>query len=200
MQAWAAFASAGAIIYAAHKGSATLRAWKRQKLEERRMDAAERVLIVAYRVRGALIDVRRPGIGAIEDIQAEQTLRASKFWEGLNSAQKERHRASEVTTRRLAAYKSTWEAILEIAPIARAYFGDAVSNDLDRLWDQYLRVMIAAGATPTSVDEGRREWDADVLCSLGRDISGGPGDVVGPSVQAAVESLERILIPIIRAD
>ena len=56
----ATFAGALAVVYAAKVGANTFDSWKRQKQEERRMDAAEKILTLAYELRYTLAGIRSP--------------------------------------------------------------------------------------------------------------------------------------------
>jgi hypothetical protein len=74
MQAWAGFTQAGAVVFVAYKGADAFNAWRRQKIEERRIDAAERILTLAYRVRRALSSIRSPMMWASALEHAEKSL------------------------------------------------------------------------------------------------------------------------------
>ena len=66
---------AGAVIYAAHKGSDTFKQWRRQKNEERRIDLAEQVLTLAYKLKRAIEGIRSPIMMANEIVEVEALLR-----------------------------------------------------------------------------------------------------------------------------
>ena len=58
MQGWAGFAQAGAIAFAAWKASDSFKSWRSQKIEDRRITEAERILTVVYRLRRAFSIIR----------------------------------------------------------------------------------------------------------------------------------------------
>ena len=61
-----------AIAFAAYVGRDTFSDWKRQKQEERRIEIAERVLTLAYRLRYDFHSVRAPLIDESELDEAER--------------------------------------------------------------------------------------------------------------------------------
>src|SRR3546814_15956255 len=69
LSGWATLFGAGAVVYAAHKGSDTFKLWRRQKNEERRIELAEQVLTLAYKLRRAIEGIRSPAMWA-EEINA----------------------------------------------------------------------------------------------------------------------------------
>lgn len=77
MSGWAAWAGVGAVIYAANGAFAT---YRRQKQEDRRIEAAEEILSFAYKFKRTLTGARSPGIFAHELARAEKTLTES--WNG----------------------------------------------------------------------------------------------------------------------
>lgn len=70
-----------AVIVAAVIGSRTFDNWKRQKLAERHIEQAERILTATYKVRRGLSHVRSRMMWAHETAAAEEQLKASDEWE-----------------------------------------------------------------------------------------------------------------------
>lgn len=70
-----------AVIGAAIIGSRTFDNWKRQKLAERHIEQAERILTATYKVRRGLSYVRNPAMWGHETDAAEEQLKANGEWE-----------------------------------------------------------------------------------------------------------------------
>lgn len=135
----ATLAGAGAVIYAARVGANTFASWKRQKVEERRMDAAERILTLGYRLRSDFRDVRRRGIMAYETAAAEKRLDETIVdWRSKEDAEKQRLTTAQTIMNRLWAHKEDWQQIWELKPTALALFGREVEADLQKFWEQYV--------------------------------------------------------------
>ena len=62
MQAWAGFAQAIVVGFVAWKAADTFNLWRKQKVEERRINSAIEVSSLIYRVRNALSAVRAAGM------------------------------------------------------------------------------------------------------------------------------------------
>lgn len=80
LQGVGALAQAAAIGFAAYIASDTYKGWRKQKLSERRIEQAERILTAAYKARRALGQVRSPMMWAHEMNAAEELLKAKEFW------------------------------------------------------------------------------------------------------------------------
>ncbi len=74
-----------AVIGAAVIGSRTFDNWKKQKLAERHIEQAERILTATYKARRGLSRVRSPAMWGHETDAAEEQLKASGDWEKTTS-------------------------------------------------------------------------------------------------------------------
>lgn len=195
LQGWATLVGAGVVIYAARVGANTFTAWKRQKVEERRMDAAERILTLAYRLRYNFADVRRRGIFGYETAAAEQKLDgAMPEWRNREKSEQERLTTAQTILNRLTGHRADWEQAWELKPVALALFGPEVEADLHRFWEQYVAIEVSAATY--AEDSGA---DRKFSISLRRELFGGEGDKVAPAVDAAIASLEARLLPVLRS-
>lgn len=79
LSGWAAWAGVAAVLYAANRGASVFASWKRQKLEERRMETAERILAVTYKLDRAFPSIRGPFSTASESKQADKMLVEAGF-------------------------------------------------------------------------------------------------------------------------
>jgi hypothetical protein len=201
MQAWAGFAQAGAVVFVAYKGASAFDMWRRQKIEERRMDAAERSLTLAYRVRRALSSIRHPMMWAAELGSAAKVLvekGADPKTMG-NPAMGKRTQA-QATLDRVGRFSAEWDEMAAITPIAAALFGSELELTLERLWRQ--RNVVTSAAEDYADDDGSdpkhsRNVRADLWEALGKHKD---EDKVAAEITAAVADIEATLLPIIRAD
>lgn len=70
-----------AVIVAAFIGGNTFKSWRQQKLSERVIDQAERILTATYKVRQGLMQLRSPAMWPHEMDAAEEHLKANGQWE-----------------------------------------------------------------------------------------------------------------------
>lgn len=202
---------AGAVIYAAHKGADTFKQWRRQKNEERRIELAEQVLTLAYKLRRALEGIRSPAMFGAEMNEVYDELRKNGV---INDQTPEGHKGilatAQATLSRSNASKPLWDALLDTMPTAKAVFGDDVERALNEFWTQRNCIIIAAQryarfihqSTARTKEVQERQFkrldDVEAIIWFGGGEDG--VDAVANLIEAAVKSLEAILLPIIRSD
>ena len=202
MQAWAGFAGAGAVAFAAVKGSNAFSVWRRQKIEERRIEAAERILALAYRLSRAISSIRHPMMWVGPLNEAEKRLR-EKGTE-LDHMPDERRRRiihAQAVFDRINSFKNEWDEVAEATPVAKALFNDDVEQALSKIWRQSH--VVAAAAEGYVDDDGTDDdfskrirgdlWEA--LGSVGKD-----SDEISKTISECVQMIEIELVPVIRAD
>lgn len=194
---WATLAGAGAVAYAAWVGRNTFDAWKRQKIEERRIDAAERILTLGYRLRYNLQSVRAAFIPNNELQAAEDFFKKERAqeWEMASNAEKDRWRTAQAYLNRLNHHRADWEEVWTLKPIALAFFGQDTEQGLHELWRQYRGIGISADAFAS--DDGS---NAQFSTKLRQEMWGNADDnPVVQAIEAAVAKLEGELLPVIRS-
>lgn len=202
MQAWAGFAQAGAVVFVAYKGADAFKAWRRQKIEERRMQAAERILTVAYRMRRALSAIRHPMMWSGPLEAAEQKLLDKGYsFAGMSDGEKKKVVHAQAILDRIGGFSTEWDEMLEVTPLAKALFGAALESQLERLMRQ--RNMVAASAESYADDDGSdpaftKQIRADIWENLGtRNKS---DDKIAAEIAEAISSVEAVLLPILRTE
>lgn len=197
---WAAWGGVAAVFYAANKAANTFKSYRRQKQEERRIDAAERILTLAYKLKRNLRAVRSPMNTSGEHTAAHELLKEAAWYKDLPENRQRRAQIGQIIKTRLHQSKSDIDDIFVVMPLARALFGEHVETYLQALWQQIVHVNVSSEGY--AEDTGQ---DKEYSKSLERDIweIGGKyaaEDKVGLAFSGAVEGLEAELLPIIRAD
>jgi hypothetical protein len=200
-QAIATLLGAMAVIAAAKIGSARFGDWLRQQQTSRRIDAAERVLTLVYRLKRVFSSIRSPGVFGAEASRAEQRLQdVYAGFANMNPDQKRRLVTCQVVLSRLGSHESEWTELFECLPIAKAHFGAAVEEELERLWQQNVAVQVAAqeyGDGDLSPDQ-RREFEADLWEGFGGARL--DRDRVKAELESAMARIEASLLPLLRSD
>lgn len=113
-----------AVMAAAVIGGSTFNSWRKQRIAERRMEQAERILTATYRVRDALSRVRSPAMWGHELENAEQALRDNGQWEKIlgGDREKDRYRTAQAYYKRIADATTDRQLMEECQPVARAFF------------------------------------------------------------------------------
>lgn len=190
-------ASAVAIGTAAMVGRNTFDLWRRQRQEERRIDAAEKIMTLAYRLKDDLEPVRRPMIQAYELEAARENLEKNdEWWSGLTDVQKRRATVGQAILQRIERHPEDWQDIWALKPLALAYFGAPVDHPLLAFWRMHAEVTNAAIAYREA------DWEDDPSFSQqlrAKMTSSAKDDVMGGNIASAVAKLEEELLPVLRA-
>ncbi|MES2289680.1 MAG: hypothetical protein V4530_08065 [Pseudomonadota bacterium] len=194
MSGWATLAGAGAVVYAARKGASTFTDWRQQKVDERQVEAAERIVTLAYRLRSIFTSVRSRAIFSHEADAAERLLDIEQpEWRNREKASLERLRSAQVLYNRLKEHQSDWNEIWTLRPIALALFGVSLEADLQMLWKQYVSLDVAVSEY---AEDGT--LDRELVRSMRAEMYGGKEDAITTNVDAAIASIEAILLPVLR--
>lgn len=190
----ATLAGAAAVAYAAVVGRSTFEDWRRQRQEERRIDAAEQIMTLAYRLKDTIHSVRSPLIQTHELKRAAKDLQGFDGWDLYSEEQRSRARTAQSILRRLKRYRKEWREVWSLKPLALAYFGPDVDRALHRFWAIHLEVAVAAQSFRDDFDV-----DGDELKAVRKlMIRWGKPDPIAEKVDAAIEDLEESLIPVLR--
>lgn len=197
LQAWGTLLGVAAVIYAAWRASNTFDAFRRQKQEERRMDAAHTILTFAYKFQQRLAGVRSPGISGFEMTDATTRLKENYQGYGFKSELEQRQLVvAQVILTRLHADREIWDAVWEHIPTARALFGEQAEHHLRELWGAFVNVQVSAEAYGEDSLQ-----DPEFTKSIRRDLYGhGDDNPVTKQVANAVMGLEGVLLRFIRCD
>ena len=190
---------AGAVVYAAKKGADTFGAWKKQKLTERKLDHAERILIATYKAREALSYVRGIMMWGHELEVAERKLKEdARQW-----AQQPEHRQKRLVTaqayyNRLSKTKPDREELFNCLPMAGALFDAQLQNALSELHKQFWLVELDVDAY---IDDN--ELDVEFSKKIRRgmyDVSPREGEQndISTAIVKAVDTIETYCLPVLR--
>lgn len=188
-----------AVIGAAIIGSRTFDNWKRQKLAERHIEQAERILTATYRVRRGLSRVRSPAMWGHETDAAEEQLKASGDWEKtFPESERKSLATAQAYYNRLNATRDDQRALEECQPMARAFFGEELEKALEKLNHQFWTVKVYVDANHND----KTGTDADFRRKIERAIwEGYPNaeeNEVDQTIAAQVKLIEDTLAPVLR--
>lgn len=189
-----------AVIVAAIIGSRTFHSWKRQKLAERHIEQAERILTATYKVRRALSQVRSPVMWAHETDAAEQQLKESGEWD---RAFPESERKSLATAKayynRLNATQDTREALEECQPMARAFFGEALEKAIETLNRQFWTVKVYVDANHRDRSGADADFRRKIESTIWEGYPTSQDNEVDRIIAAQVGIIEGICVPVLRS-
>jgi hypothetical protein len=211
LSGWATLIGAFAVIYAAHKGSDTFKQWRRQKSEERRIELAEQVLTLAYKLRRAIEGIRSPAMFEPESSVVYEELRRNGVIDDNTPAG---HRGilatAQATLSRTNNNKPLWDSLLDTMPSAKAIFGDEVETALNLIWTQRNRIIVAAQRYARTIHDRNAPTEDAMERQIMRNerteaiIWAGAGengeDEIAGIIDTSIQTLENALLPVIRAD
>jgi len=199
MQAWAGFAGAAAVFYAAHKGAASFEEWLRQRQTERKIAAAERIMTFIYKARRAFQSIRNPGSLGYENDAAEAKLKDTvKDFAELDGGKRSRMITAQVVYDRLNAAKDIWAELFECLPIARAFFGEGCERHVHALWEARAQISTSAqmyaGYDPV---DGKRDRYENAFWEI---LDEGEPGSVSALIKDSVAYMERNVLPSISGE
>lgn len=202
MQAWAGFAGAGAVAYAAYVGGKTYNTWLLQKQTERQLHAAEQVLTAVYKVRSALENVRGNFMPAFELEEAERKLDEAHDDEftSLDLQERDKLITSQAMLMRISRYNTVWDELPANMALAFAFLDTGVEASLKLLLRQVVIVQSSAETYGKYYERDGNQEDREFILGLRRDLwgAGDEGDRVGASVSKAVADIEAVVRPLLR--
>jgi hypothetical protein len=200
MQAWAGFAQAGAVFIAAAIATNTYKSWRKQKLEERRIEAAERVLTLAYRVKDAFTVIRSPvRSSAATDEAIFNLINSGLNLEEISKEKREKIVESQVILDRINRYVDLWQEFSATLPVGSALLGEETDAALRNLWRQKTVICVAAEQYPD--DDGLDpKFSSEISYAIweSKKPETRPNDKVAAQISDSVQRLEDLLLPVIR--
>jgi hypothetical protein len=201
MQAWAGFAQAAAVLFAAYMASNTFKSWRKQKIEERRIAIAEKVLSLSYSMKIAFSIIRSPmkSPPAVEDATIN-LLSAGVFIDDIDSNIKEKIIESQIILDRINSFTHLWNQIPEVIPIAAALLDQRVEKFLTEIWSKKISIEVAAEQYPNT-SENDHLYTA-LVCTMWENRKRLPDnqDKLSMDISNSIISLEKLLFPVIRSD
>lgn len=153
-------------------GFGTFGRWKREKIEERRIDIALEALSVAYESQGVFATIRSPGVFGYE---WEDMPRA----EGESDADWKFKTKGYVPLKRINDQKDFFIKVLKLQPRAMAVFGPEVEAIFTQLHEARVHIQVSAQLLMRRPESGAPWSEATQkrLTRMEADIWSGMGDV-----------------------
>ncbi|HEX7711512.1 MAG TPA: hypothetical protein VF418_11320 [Sphingomonadaceae bacterium] len=188
-----------AVLGAAWFGATTFDRWKQQKLAERRIEQAERILTATYKVRRHLSYVRNPAMWGGELAAAEDKLKASGEWDKAGGEDERRKlTTAQAYYNRINDAKEARQNLDECLPMARALFSDGLEKAMDRLNRQFWLVQVMVDANLRD----RGNLDQDFRKKIDDAIYEGtnPEGEIDVVINEQVKIIEDICVPVLRME
>lgn len=187
---------AGAII-----GSRTFNNWKRQKLAERHIEQAERILTATYKVRRGLSYVRSPMMWAHETAAAEEQLKANGEWEKAFGEQEQKSLAkTQAYYNRLNHTRDDQKALEECQPMARAFFGEKLENAIETLNRQFWSVQVYVDANHEDKTGADAEFRRKIQTTIWEGYPSPEENELDQIIALQVKLIEGICVPVLRLE
>ncbi|MRH93929.1 hypothetical protein [Agrobacterium tumefaciens] len=199
LQGFGTILGALAVCYAGYVGSSTINKWRTQKLEERKIEEAEKIVVAAYNARRYLSYLRSPYIAPQELAEAERQLVTSGFELSNDPSQRKRLISTQVYYRRLEASHDKIMDLDARFPMARALFGDALEGALEKLGAQFnvLKAFVDSHAqfNPATDDI---EFGKKIQSALVRGYPTEDKDEIARTVDDQIKIIESLCLPVLR--
>jgi hypothetical protein len=169
-----------------------------QKQTERKMEVADRLLSIIYRLERVFPHVRSPAIVGWETEQALQKLRQDfPEFDTYTPEERQRYETAQIVLLRITSHKMSWDSLEDAMPSAKAYFGEEMKLVLEKFRQALAKIQVAAQMYPKADGELSSRMEADFWSHWGMVAHG--KDEVGDLVKAGIAESEHILLPVIRS-
>lgn len=198
MQAFAGFAGAGAVVYAAARGSNSFDSWLKQRIRERKIAVGERVLTAVYKAKDAFPSIRNAGQFGFELSAAQKKLEETYEGYQLESQGKQKRlQTAQVIYDRIGKYAEVWTELYECLPIARALFSRDLEDALREILKQRNNLGVSAQLYPDADPQADKGFYDRIQADVWEGWAGALGrkDEIGSAASAAVETAEKIVLP-----
>lgn len=191
-------------------GFRTFGRWKREKIEERRIEVALDALALAYEAKFQFERIRSR---RVRESEWERIDEREQNLPGGGTAtilikHREGQRAPYAVLKRIGDSEEYFERVSKIEPKFMAIFGSKTTEIFSILFDTKLRVQTAAEAlfeeyviehdpSDTEARDRMRKWRADIFASSGEVR---PEDEVGQKVVEFQARIEALCRPIVDAE
>ena len=188
-----------AVLVAARLGKSTFDSWRLQKVTERHLEQAERILTAAYKARRALQYVRGAMMWGHELSAAEEILKGALWWQN----QEERRRKRLVTVQayyeRLKRTKAEQDGLNDCLPMARALFGEELEKSIDKLVHQFWIVQVNVESYGDDDSGNDPEFTKQIRRAM-YDVSAREGEKneVSDAINDAMAIIEKTCLPVLR--
>jgi len=189
---------AAAVLIAAWLGATTFESWRKQKVGERKLFQAERILEATYKARRALRYVRGIMMWAHELTAAESTLNDDPHWQAQIDAKQKRLVTAQAYFNRINRTKEEREALDQCLPMARALFGEELEQAIESLNHQFWIVQVDV---ESYIDDDGSDPDFTRKIRRGMyEIKPPEGEVneVTEAIEKSVETIEKHCLPVLR--
>ena len=202
LQGIGAILGAVAVFTAAIVGGTTLRRWRQQKLSERRIEQAERILTATYKARRSLSRVRSPMMLPHEFDAAETSLKESGTWDKIVGGEEEhrRYATSQAYYNRLASTRDDQSALEECQPMARALFGEELEKAIEKLNHQFWTVQVYVDANHRHKEGSDPVFRRKIESTIWEGYPSPEENEVDQTIAAQVRTIERICVPVLRLE
>jgi hypothetical protein len=188
-----------AVIGAAFIGSHTFKNWKRQKLAERHIEQAERILTVTYKARRGLSRVRSGVMWGHEIGAAEEQLKASGEWDkAVSDGERKSLSTAQAYYNRLNATRDDQLALEECQPMARAFFGEELEKALEKLNHQFWTVKVYVDANHNDKSGADADFRRKIESTIWEGYPSAEENKVDQTIAAQVKYIEDTLVPVLR--
>jgi hypothetical protein len=201
LQGVGSLAGAFAVFYAAWLASDTFESWRRQKLSERRIEQAERILTATYKARRGLSNVRSPMIWAHELDAAEEKLKELNKWPA-GTADQTRSKTAQSYYNRLNEEFRHRQELEECQPMARALCGQELEQALATLNHQFHTIGVNIRAKHREPEGNIERANSDrvqAILSEGYPHGEDPNEM-DERIAVVVKKIEDECVPVLRLE
>lgn len=183
-----------AIGTGAYFAAQSFNGWRKQNVEERRIQQAERILTAMYDVKTALTIIRAPSFSMQEVYEGNRARR--QFPEVANVAD---WTDAYLVESRLSKYTQAFDRLNECRPMALAMFGRKAESAIEDLCEMPNSIMHSASSIRMRNSDKSPIYTMQKMVISSEPKNNG-SNPMNKKITMAVSTLEDICLPILRHD
>ena len=201
LQGWGTLVGAITVLVAAIIGANTFARWRQQKLAERRIEQAERILTATYKVRRRLSYVRGPAMWENELSAAEEKLKETGDWDKVDGDNERRKlTTTQAYYTRIFAAKDDRQALDECLPMARALFGEKLEQAMDKLNRVFWSVQVMVDVNYRDKQYADNDFRKKIDSAIWEGYPSEDENEVDRTIKEQVKVIEDICVPVLRLE
>ena len=201
LQGIGAILGAGAVLIAAIVGGTTFKRWRQQKLSERHIEQAERILTATYKVRRGLSRVRSPMMLPHEFDAAEASLNESGQWDKVHpESRRKKLTIAQAYYNRLNRTRDDARALEECQPMARALFGEKLETAIEKLNHQFWTVQVYVDADYRDESGADAAHRKKIESTIWEGYPSTEENEVDQTIATQVKFIEDVCLPVLRLE
>ena len=198
LSGWGAIGGAVAVLIAAGVARNTFDDWKKQKVTERLLDHAEKIVTSAYQAKYALQAVRSFIMWGHENERAKEQLMETAYYNSQPQQKQKRMEYAQAYRNRIREQAEVRGNLLDLMVFAKAHWDDELEQALGDLAQKFWIIQCSADEWQDTEPNEHNGDDISRMRAVFVTEAGGADSVMNLNIANAIATIERKCLPVLR--